>query len=520
MAGKSNPFSRAIATKKAEEEPTTPVEAVPAISAIRDDELAQVSNDGNAPEANTPDAGSGEETFGLGDTLRPGKEVGASVQDDAAAAAESPPESKAAQFGLDVTVTEQAGSGDGSSEPVPSLGGSNTPTAFVDVSPRDQVQQASGDHGPALDLTEGVSLEQAASNLSQGEALTELNAALGSAIIDAASATESQPSVAAGGIVQAADDAVEKAAFGLGAAVAAGGSPAKGAIIVAGGQVYGAARAVDDLSGGEFGTAVINSIPGARQVADAANFVGEVVVAANGVAAGAITPGEAVNQVTKTEAQKRLEAAEAKKKAEEEEKRRAEEEEKRRKEEEEAKKKREAEEAEKKAEADEAAKKKADAETSTDPDDDRLTPDQAAARAAIKAELGYVRIPGDIDPVDGDGTNTGTASEGNLSAADRIVIGGITSLVGNPGTPGGVAPTGGGGTVTAGPDGREILLEDGDNFNIARGEDEPDFNVGQDPLVGFQSQDEEEEESESGKQDRVGSLFGFNEPDKDADDDA
>jgi hypothetical protein len=539
MAGKENPFSRAIASKKtADAEPVAPVSVADGVqTSLKNDELQQpIAESDNGHASDTPNAvndnttpGS-EESFGLSSEVgigRKGENI-ATPDDGSNAGVSKPPTSPGDQFGLDVTegATAGGGSGGGGSAAVGSAGGSGGTMVrtrdFIDGSPKDQVEAASGDHGPSVDLTSPDLLAAVTGAQSGGERLTDAQIALGAAAIAGASATETEPSVAADAVATGAVFGAAAGSLGGAALVAGGGLTGlatAGAVAAAGvggllfttGAVAGAAAALaDEQTEGASSAAIINSIPGARPVADAANFVGEVVVAASDVAAGAITPGQAVNQVVNSEPRYVSEAEEAKKKAEAEEaKRKAEEEEAKRKAEEEAKRKAEEEE----------AKKKADAGTSTDPDDERLTPAQRAAVEAIKAELQpQGNVPGDIDPGDGDGTNTGTASAVNLSAADQILIGGTIGLVGNPGAPGGSpAPSGGGGTPTPGPDGTIILLEDGANVDGARTEDLPNFNVGSEPLIGFPSQDDDEE-TESGKQDLVGSLLAFDQPDKDADD--
>jgi hypothetical protein len=542
MAGKSNPFSRAIATKKAADEPVTPVDTAPAIEVVRDDELTQASGDGNPDPTN--DAGSDDQTFGLADTQRPAKEGVASVQDDAAAAAEAPPESKADRFGLDVSGATEGGLGDSGGAAGATQAGQGLGSAGAEVvssggipaginSPKQDLEAASGDHGPAIDLTEAPSLELAASNLSQGEALAELGVAFANASLDAAAATESEPSVADGagrGAVGAAAGTVATGALanvGIGAAV--------DALTAAGGASAGAAAGVGAASGLAVGAVGLGAFVATTladeatdgvsteiltQLTAAVPLVNSAVATASALGNAAIAINDTATEIAATNAVK--EEAEKKKAAEEEAKKKAEEEAKK-KAEEEAKKKAE-EEAKKKEE--EEAKKKADAGTSTDPEvDERLTPEQQAAVEAIKAELGLVRIPGDIDPGDGDGTNTGKGSEANLSAADHIKLGGATTLVGNPGSPdaGEPAPAGNTGALPPiGPDGREIQLEDGDNFGVARGEDEPDFNVGADPLVGLSdSEDEAQDEDEGGlaKASALDSLFSIGRESSDEDGD-
>jgi hypothetical protein len=142
----------------------------------------------------------------------------------------------------------------------------------------------------------------------------------------------------------------------------------------------------------------------------------------------------------------------------------------------------------------------------TDPDDDRSPPTEAeiAFRKAIENELGVRRIPGDIDPGDGDTTSGGTP----VSAGDAHAIveaKGKNSLVGNPGSQdaGQQAPKGVQGEPGLGGTrhGGDIDFEDGSGFTggtRTTGPGDVDFGVGQDPLIGInRNDDDDEDEDES-----------------------
>jgi hypothetical protein len=140
----------------------------------------------------------------------------------------------------------------------------------------------------------------------------------------------------------------------------------------------------------------------------------------------------------------------------------------------------------------------------TDPDDDRSPPTEGeiAFRQAIEKELGIRRIPGDIDPVDGDGT-TGGAPVDDETAAAIVGTKSKNSLVGNPGTAGAGSnptPTQGNPGLGGGSDhGGDIDFEDGSGFTggvRTQGPQDVDFNVGSQPLIGIKGKDDDDEDSE------------------------
>lgn len=449
--------------------------------------------------AESTDAG-GE--FGLSDIGLGRKGEAIDVDDGTDDGVKAPPTFRGDQFGISAGSSGESGlSGTEPGNSTSVSGGNNRPgsDAARGIFQSDIDSARGREEDVASDLLGKPEVSSGGGNDGSGQRLFDLQTQSADLAIAQASATETEPSVAAGdGPVANADAAVEKAALALGAAVAAGGSPAQGAVIAAGGQVFVAARAVDDATGGEFGTAVVNSIPGARQVADLANFIGETVVAVSEVQAGATTAGEAFKAVTTSDAAKAAEAAQ-KKAADEEAARKKAEEAAAKKAEEDAKKAQE--EADKKAAEEAEAAKNKGGGVSTTPDDDTKsppTPEEFALQQAIKAELGMVRIAGDIDFGEGDGTNTGRASEANLSAAGQIVLGGNESLVGNP--TGARVPSGGtiGGTPTGGNTGGNIDFGEENDFSNGgptRSEDINDINFGpSSPLK--QAADEEEDDEE------------------------
>lgn len=519
MAGKENPFSRSIASKKdAEAAPVSPVSTAPGLtSALENDELQQPiseSDGGHAddtPNALNDNTNPGNESLGLPGEVGLGRKgaavEGTDVVADAEGDAASLPPSKADQFGLDVTAGAETGSGSGGGSAVTQTGGggSGSGTAegggggngnFIGGTVAEQLAAAGGDHGPGIDLTAADPLAAAVGARTGGETLSDLQVVSATNALANANAVESEPSVAVTpGNVTSADNVIE--GIGVIAGIAAAAGNPVGAVIAAGAGGYIGIRKIDEGLG--IGDAVVEGLVAPAENANANNQQQQLEINQKAKAEADAKAKEEADRKAKQEADKKAKE-EADKKAKEEAEKKAKEE------------------ADKKAK-EEAEKDKADhtegggVKTSNDPDDDRPTPGEAALGQAIKAELGLVRIPGDIDPVDGDGTNTGKQSEANLSVADQILSSGATGLVGNPGSPGNTpAPTGGGSAPTPGPDGREILLEDGRNVDDVRTEDLPDFSVGSEPLVGFPDSNEEEQEptkQESGKENPLDSLFSI-----------
>ncbi len=481
------------ATEEAPATAATPVAASPvAQTAIKDAGLQQPtteSDDGHAsdtPPAVDNNEGSSTESFGLGEFQRPEKTV-ATPDDGANAGVAAGPKNPADTFGIE---TGQEGGGSGSAV----AGGGN---GFAGVSPKESVAAASGGHGPGIDLTTAPNLAAVAGTQGSGESLLDLQTALAGAAIAGAAAVETGPSVAEGRIDAGVEAIVEFAAVAGGiaaagtleAAIIAGGSlgPAGLAAVAIGGGAFIATRKADEATDGTF-TDVVT-------ILGAAGPVG--LAAASGAALGVLATAiedELAREAAAKKAADEKEAAEEKAAAEKA-----------------AAEKAAAEKAaaEKAAAEKEAAEKEAGGgvKTSTDPDnpDGPRPRGEFALSQAIKAELGLVHNPlGELIQVVGDGTNTGTAKEGNLSAADQILRSGATGLVGLP-REDRVAPAPSGvGAPSLGPDGTEILVEDGNPFTGGtRSEDEPNFNVGSDPLVGFPPPEEEADEDTS----KVTSLF-------------
>ncbi|MEO6350552.1 MAG: hypothetical protein ABIP53_07860, partial [Candidatus Limnocylindrales bacterium] len=200
-----------------------------------------------------------------------------------------------------------------------------------------------------------------------------------------------------------------------------------------------------------------------------ANVVGEVAVAASGVAAGAITPGEAVDQVVANTGGGTAPASGGGSTG-----------------------------------ATGGGATGGGVKDPGSPDDQPITPEQRQFVEQMKQELGLRRIHGDVDPVEGDGT-TGGVAIGNPADAK---IENKNSLVGNPGQGGGGSGPGERRDLKdnprpglgQGPDhGGDIDNEDGTGFTggvRTQGPGDIDFGVGQKPLlgrVGSQSDDDEEE---------------------------
>ncbi|MEO6350117.1 MAG: hypothetical protein ABIP53_05655 [Candidatus Limnocylindrales bacterium] len=148
----------------------------------------------------------------------------------------------------------------------------------------------------------------------------------------------------------------------------------------------------------------------------------------------------------------------------------------------------------------------------TDPDDDRSPPTDAeiAFAQAMKDQLGIRRIPGDIDPGDGDGTQGGTPVGAGAAAA---IVGtrSQNSLVGNPGTAAGGGsspiPTPGNPGLGGSDKGGDIDFEDGSGFTggvRTTGPEDIDFGVGNRPLIGLggnsdDEADDDDDDDGSGK---------------------